>query len=589
MRSKPLLCGNALQSGSVRFGSVLSVGTALLLTGCESTRGVDPAPPDNRFPDSASRFQAETALEAARRPDGGRRLVLAYMDTSGEGAPEFFDGPPATVRYGASSLGWSTSDDDGLQWTRRGKIRPPAGWAAITSDPAVAVDPTNPRRVFLSAMGTSDQRWTELGAAIGGTGRPSADSVCIARSLDGGATFPDVSCFVAPTDRFPGDTVPPDTSAVDLPAIAVDGRGCLWMAYDDQADPPGRTMRVFRNIGPDGVCNPNDWTRFVEKTSIFDPRSGGGPGGDQPANQVALGEKGAIFHRDAAGDMWLGSAQTITFVVPELDAAPSGRLRRFKYPATGEGSWIDSDFLGFGPACSSFVPWTPEPELLVNKQNVKVGSSPQRAIRYARRFDFDVSFDAEGYPTLIFAVTDFRAPNTNSRFVQTFAIGNAFVHPVQAPEGCVTLPSGGTIATPGEQAMPMLRRRETTGLTPGVANEGDLWLGYLDTAGSLGVAAPRVDMRAALVTYGRPRSDREELPAPTIALLFPTYTLNPPDNPVCSALNGFWGDYFGLAVLPGPDGGASVRVAALSDSRREQPCTATQTNASPLHVRVSRW
>lgn len=125
-----------------------------------------------------------------------------------------------------SLMGWSLSADTGGSWEYKGKIMPPKGWSAIWGDPSVATDPASSSVIYYAQIAVSDAAWQAAygttNTTSGSPGADAADGFCIARSTDGGASFPDVSC--KSWARRP--------QQADRTALIVDGRGRVWVAQN---------------------------------------------------------------------------------------------------------------------------------------------------------------------------------------------------------------------------------------------------------------------------------------------------------------------------------------------------------------------
>lgn len=100
------------------------------------------------------------------RAGGQPNLVSVFNDRSGRLLPsgqlDFEIAPDkskVTYRRRVTVVGWATSSD-GTNWTYRGKLDTPMGWAALLGDPTVAVDPNNPAVVYAASLALSDAGWT---------------------------------------------------------------------------------------------------------------------------------------------------------------------------------------------------------------------------------------------------------------------------------------------------------------------------------------------------------------------------------------------------------------------------------------------
>jgi hypothetical protein len=148
-----------------------------------------------------SAAQSETATNVSVI-DGHRRITITYNDATGNDATLLYSPTTRTVRPGTSLLGWSTSDDDGRSWTYGGKVGPPAGWAALWGDPAMAGDTADPRYVFISNLAVPSSKMPAQG--ITGSLADAIGGACIARSEDGGRSFAMDQCVSHQSHAYDG-------------------------------------------------------------------------------------------------------------------------------------------------------------------------------------------------------------------------------------------------------------------------------------------------------------------------------------------------------------------------------------------------
>ena len=225
-------------------------------------------------------------------------VVVAYNDGSVAFNNPTADYSTQTYHRGWSQLGWSTSATSGVTWDYRGQVPPMlanafstnGGWSALIGDPAAAVDRKSTNHVYISNLGVSDATWNAVSAGtdtivfgsaglqyLGHTVRSPidlADSLCVAQSNDGGISFSALGCLVLGS-----------AAQVDRTALAVDGKGFVWVAT---ISVPAANLanfghfRLFRSTAPASV------SAFVEVglpvANVYDP----------------------VLKNDAEGNIWLG-------------------------------------------------------------------------------------------------------------------------------------------------------------------------------------------------------------------------------------------------------------------------------------------
>jgi hypothetical protein len=541
----------------------------LALAACQTTLDVNPAPSSPPFPASNVRIQSETAFGVARRPEAGRQIVLAFNDYSDavDRPGEIFVEPSqdlVLLSRGASLLGWSFSRDDGTTWSRGGKVRPPPGFAVIVSDPAVAVDPKSPSTVYLSSLAVSDTAWRasapDLADDVPRNAAP--DSFCVARSTDGGTTFPTTSCT-----QVSSATSPERGTGVlaDIPSIVVDGLGCLWVAVEEKKTVLKPITRLFRARRQDsGVCGAAAWESLERVEPVAAP---GAPGIDPravPLVPIQPREVRPRLRTDGAGDVWLMTEQLTDLA---LAAPHTGVLRRFSIPPASFEGW--NAWTPVGADCSTgadglALEWTGSTggtEQLVGQVDAADPDRLQK-IRGAYRHDFDVVLGADGTPQLRFVVAN-QVPATEKWFLQIIQYdGLSGV--------CDSRLVWSTAALAGGQSQPSLRHTVADPVT-GSAGPDEWSLVFLTSGAVKDPTRPQIRVQAATVGSG----------------LAPIFDLTANDFPVCATTQGYWGDYAeGLPIATGAT--TRTHLAATSDSRGAL-CARGALHALPQHVRVTRW
>jgi hypothetical protein len=191
--------------------------------------------------------QSETATTTAR--SGGKdTFIVTYNDDTDDGKIVYTTND-RVVFPGASQLGWSYSYDDGKTWTYGGKVKPPAGIAALWGDPAIVTSRTNYGRVYLTSLAVDASKipaaghhgWFDDGTITG---------ACIARSDDGGIHFAIHSCVSAEGDFYDGS------------ALAAGGSG----------DP--RVFAAFRDVAKNRIDVYASADGIAPFTKIADPYPG---------------------------------------------------------------------------------------------------------------------------------------------------------------------------------------------------------------------------------------------------------------------------------------------------------------------------
>jgi hypothetical protein len=162
------------------------------------------------------------AVAASSRSRDQNLVVVAYNDDTEDGTIKYTTND-RIVFPGASLMGWSYSADQGKTWVYGGKVKPPAGIAALWGDPALVTSQSSYNRVYLSSLAIAASKipasghhgWMDDGAITG---------ACIARSDDGGIHFAIQSCPSADADFYDGAA---------LAAAGTGGDERIFAAYVD--------------------------------------------------------------------------------------------------------------------------------------------------------------------------------------------------------------------------------------------------------------------------------------------------------------------------------------------------------------------
>lgn len=243
--------------------------TSLAVLACDSSYNsqITPTTPIPNFPTIQDDAQSESVIVETETSNGKNALLVAFNDETIEANLKFkewqlLNGKSVKGR-GYSFMGRSISFDGGKSWKYLGKIRPSegSGISAIIGDPSLAVDPNNKKIVYYAQMAVSDQSWSfseSNGSEDFKAGPLFQDSICIAKSLDGGETFKQMEC--ASIGAFT-----PKKEAVDRTAIAVDKKGCLWLSYFDMSNesPLLFYSAVTNNVGG-GCGGESNWFPIKE-------------------------------------------------------------------------------------------------------------------------------------------------------------------------------------------------------------------------------------------------------------------------------------------------------------------------------------
>ena len=178
--------------------------------------------------------QAETAITIVPRGAQADVIVVGFNDRTQNPADPKIEYPAANERIlhrGASLMGWSTSTDVGASFTYHSQLAPPAGWSLLYGDPFLTT--SGEQVVYMSNLGGSDAKFPASGEffsdATGPSVRTVLDGFCIARSADGGLSFPELRCFKHGTCTVGGTECANDAECA--PANGV----CNGMLYDGTA------------------------------------------------------------------------------------------------------------------------------------------------------------------------------------------------------------------------------------------------------------------------------------------------------------------------------------------------------------------
>jgi hypothetical protein len=169
----------------------------LLLTGCASS-GLVTGLDDRTRSGTQSETDATTSFV-----NGVHRIVVGFNDDTSQTAIQY--GPTSRkVTSGASMMGWSYSEDNGVTWHYGGRLSPPPGWAALWGDPALTTSRSQYNLVFLSNLAIPESK-LPAGGTSGGLDGATLGGACIARSTDGGVRFTNFQCVTNTTRQSRGD------------------------------------------------------------------------------------------------------------------------------------------------------------------------------------------------------------------------------------------------------------------------------------------------------------------------------------------------------------------------------------------------
>jgi len=473
-------------------------------------------------------------------------VVVAYNDGSVAFNNPTADYSTQTYHRGWSQLGWSTSATSGVTWDYRGQVPPMlanafstnGGWSALIGDPAAAVDRKSTNHVYISNLGVSDATWNAVSAGtdtivfgsaglqyLGHTVRSPidlADSLCVAQSNDGGISFSALGCLVLGS-----------AAQVDRTALAVDGKGFVWVAT---ISVPAANLanfghfRLFRSTAPASV------SAFVEVglpvANVYDP----------------------VLKNDAEGNIWLGG-QGVGAV-----GANDGSVWIQEFDTTKNVWRVSRDV---AKLCGKTV-----------DRDVNPFFGDFSTLRNAHPYDFDIGLDETVLTTKGLEVVRVAFEQTDDN--------DPTRHLVQVAQYDLGLSSCSTSATTGPSSDSTTWIEVGTQFMPSLnfANRGGepYWsLAYLTTAN---VKDPKDQ-------YIYPASERiTKVPQSSNPRMVSFTALAPPDWYACTDSAGYWGDYFGSTQIR--DGqGFWWNVSAFTSSRPAPPCTGG--GGSPQHVVASRW
>jgi hypothetical protein len=235
--------------------------------------------------------QSETASVSSI--SGGKDIfVIAYNDDTEDGKIKYTTND-RIVFPGASMLGWSYSLDRGKSWTYGGKVKPPAGIAALWGDPAIVVSRSNNSRVYISSLAIDASKIPPTGHH-GWLNDGSITGACVARSDDGGVRFAIHSCFTADNDFYDGGAM----------AAGWGGDQRIFAAY---VDIPKSRIDVWAS--PDGlapfkrIANPfPGMTMLSHPILAYDQGTGA-------LYVAAIAKGGIIYMNRLLGDVWQSAVQ----------------------------------------------------------------------------------------------------------------------------------------------------------------------------------------------------------------------------------------------------------------------------------------
>jgi hypothetical protein len=304
-----------------------------VLAACDAGRTHEVVPGSK---DIKGNEQSEVALGVASQ-NGLENLVAVFQDNTSElqNPSEFsyFNNyATVTLRRGASLIGFSTATDpEGTGWLYHGKIRGTNALdsaAFLAGDPGIAVDPSNPSRVYVSAMMVSNRQWNkfvhgdvagdEENEVSGNSIAVAINGFCVARSTDAGETFPEIKCVETSEVAF---------QAIDLTSVAVDAKGCVWLATTDTSGNE-YFSRIYRSKPgiTNGICS--DWSAFEDVTPF------GGTAAD--------GSDLTVYFNDVKPKVKVDHEGNVYFSTLNLDPSSSlGILvvRKFNV-VTGQWEWV---------------------------------------------------------------------------------------------------------------------------------------------------------------------------------------------------------------------------------------------------------
>lgn len=511
----------------------------LAAAGCSSERPAEkpfPTDPVAVSPQDGAEH-AETAVAVARS-GAAPSIVVSFndytIDPKFEGGPELTmidDGERLTARRGLSLMGYSTSLDGGRTFEYRGKVRPPPGWSAIWGDPSVAVDPNQPSIVFMANLAMSDASWNNGSSGADSLLDPQtySDGVCVARSTDGGITFPEIACVERPIEAQ-GECHPGQSVCVDHTAVGVGGDGRLYLAAQmfHQDGNKGSLIHLWR------APSREQWSALASA----DP---------QPPSAMDF-EPTIVTAPN--GDVWIAGVTRF---------APHDVGVNQQHP--GRDDWGSSGYvLGNAGVTDS-----------TGAIKERVQTAPGTMFRIGRTFAIAVG-ERDGRP-------DIRLVYSAKRADGSFFLGAIHCAEDLADDRtCIREPAWETAALPGQQFMPSM--------SVGQASPDGFDLVFL-TDDRVPAAPRAIQVAAESLAWSAEAGasvarERRLTPAD-----WPVCTRLSATDPG-SNYNGYWGDYFGTAQ--GVDfAGVPFSVTAFSDSRQNGGCSHGARFATPLHVAAARW
>lgn len=538
----------------------------VLLVACDAGRPLEVVPGSK---DNQNSEQAEVALGVSSL-EGIENLVAAFQDNTVElhDPEEFVYNDDSTeftrIRRGASLIGWSTSPE-GAGWLYHGKIRgnnDPDSAAFLAGDPAIAVDPSNPQIVYVSSMMVSNRFWNEkIKGEISGDDpedfppnflATSITGFCVAKSTDAGESFPQMRCL---------ETSTLGAQAIDLTSIAVDAKGCVWLATTDTTSTIYYS-RLYRSRpnATNGFCS--DLGTFEDLTPLGADQtpvpgadgSNVGVYGNDTYPRVKSDHVGNIYFSTLAHDPFYGTALLV--------------VRKYNVQ-TNVFEWG----LMPSPTCVEGVAWP------IGKQDLNRFTFPSgKRVRSAFPYDFAVGLDETGVADMRIAIhtqVNPLAQDDPQRAIVAFA-RHAVPGGLCSPATGWNAPAAPSVALGADAFQPVVTVRHG-------GRYGSNWfLGYLTT---LDVTDPnkdylRVEARALAFFKQEVAGISTFIPFPGV----PIY-LSSKSSWVCSTTGkGYWGDYFGLAYHRDLTGTMHVTGAFSSSGVGPQVCNSTPLIASPLHV-----
>lgn len=544
-----------------RWSKIVLFSLGVGMAGCKAGRTVSLAPgaKENKIE------QAEVALEIARLGNV-ENLVAAFQDATNESADGFLYNKEFSqllrIRRGASLIGWSTSTEpDAVGWSYHGKIRgtnAPDSAAILSGDPSMAVDPKNPANVYIAAMMVSNSLWNKFvkGDVAGDEeDELSASSIsvsmngfCVARSTDAGETFKSIKCVETSSLTF---------QSVDLTSVAVDAKGCVWVAFTDVAQGPffGRLYRS-RPSATSGICA--DWSQMEEVTPLgsFLAEDGSDVG-------VYANEAFPKVKSDHQGNVYFST----------FDNDPQNSLGLLvirKYDVANERwNWAIMP----SPICMEGIRF-PTGNKDLNKFFLPSGAH----VRSAFPYDFAVGLDETDVPDMRIAIhTQNNIPEGigSQRIIQAFSRQ-------ATPDGLCSPATGWNEPAPPAILAGFSAFQPVVTVRHGGRNGSEWFIGYLT---NFDITDPtkdslRVEGRRLAFFQQNVGGVEQYIPIQNIPVYF-----TPQNSRVCPTTGGYWGDYFGLAFHRTITGSMKLTSAFSFSGVGPQPCELqSPLRAIPLTV-----